>query len=130
VHYDRDHVTVTDHWLEVWGRRYPLPELKHLREVHGQHSDLTINATLIAAAFAISIAWLWDRLGAEGWVGALVVLAIPVLLAVLGTRLRRRSHLMLAEYRGLTVVLLYDDNRERFNQVVRAIRRAFEAPPG
>lgn len=124
MHYDRDNVTVTDHWLEVWGRRYPLPELTHLREVRGQYSHLTINAALVAAALAL--ARLWDRLGAEGWIGALVVLAIPVLLAVLGIRLRRRNHLMLAEYRGLTVVLLSDDDRERFNQIVRAIRRAFE----
>jgi hypothetical protein len=124
VLYRGDQVIVTDDWLAVWGRRYPVRELKHLRVVRGPHSDLTINATLVAIALAVGIARLWDRLDASGWVGALLVLAVPVLLAALGIRLRRRSHLLLAEYRGRTVVLVGGPRREQINQVARAVLRA------
>jgi hypothetical protein len=101
IHYDQDQVLVTSDYLQVYGRRYPHAELSHIRTVRGPHSDLTINASLIAAAFMIVIARLSDRLGVDGWVGAVTVLAFLAGLAILGNRLRRRQFLMIAEFRGL-----------------------------
>jgi hypothetical protein len=91
--------------------------------VRGPHSDLTINAGLVATALLIAIARLWDRLGTEGWVGALAVLAVPVTLALVGTGLRRRPYEMWAQYHGLTVQLLWEPDRDRYYQILRTIQR-------
>jgi hypothetical protein len=127
VYYDRDGVTVTDESVEVHGLRYPISQLDHLRVMHAQYSDLTINSSLIATTIVIAIARVWDRLGTNGWVGALAVLAVPVVLALIGTRLRRRSHVLIAEHRGFTVVIFAHENQRTFNQIARALRRAQEA---
>jgi hypothetical protein len=127
VAYNRGGVVVTGHYLDVHGRQYLLRDLCHIRTVRGPHSDLTINAGLVAMALLIGIARLWDRLGAEGWVGAMTVLAVPVVLAVVGTGLRRRPYELWAQYHGLTVQLLWERDRDRFFQIVRTIRRVQEA---
>lgn len=128
VLYDRDHITVTDRWIEVWGMRYPLAELHHVRILRARPGGLT--ASWILVAIGIVIARLWDRLGTHGWVGALAVLTALSLIALWEVRRRRRSHLMIAQYLGSTLVVLSDENESRFNRVTRAVRRAQDAVDG
>jgi hypothetical protein len=123
VAYNRFGVVVTDRYLQVQGRQYPIRELLHIRTVRGPHSDLTINAGLVAVALMIGIARLWDRLDAEGWVGAIAVLAVPVALTLIGAGLRRRPFEMWAQYHGLTVQLLWELDRDRYYQILRTILR-------
>jgi hypothetical protein len=63
----------------------------------------------------------------DGWVGAVTVLAFLAGLAILGNRLRRRQFLMIAEFRGLTALLIWEDNGTRYGQIQRAIQRARES---
>jgi hypothetical protein len=128
VLYDRDHITVTDRWIEVWGMRYPLAELHHVRILRARPGSLTASWVLIA--IGIAIARLWDRLGSQGWVGAVAVLTALGLVALLEVRRRRRSHLMIAQYLGSTLVVLSDENGSRFNRVTRAVGRAQDAING
>lgn len=130
VAYNRAGVVVTGRYLEVHGRQYPIPELRHIRTVRGPHSDLTIRAGLVAVALMIGIARLWDRLGAAGWVGAIAVLTVPVALALIGTGLSRRPFEMWAQYHGMTVQLLWEPDPDRYYQILRAIHRVRENAAG
>lgn len=129
VYYHRGDVLVTGSWLTAYGRSYPIAELRNIRRMREPHSDLAINAGLVAVAMMIVIARLWDRLDTTGWVGALTILGFLVGLAVFGAWLRRRAYFMIAEYHGLTVVLVWEGDGERFGQIRRAIQRAIEAQP-
>jgi hypothetical protein len=128
VLYDRDHITVTDRWIEVWGMRYPLAELHHVRILRARPGSLT--ASWVLVAIGIAVARLWDQLGSPGWIGALAVLGVLGLVALWEIRRRRRSHLMIARYLGSTLVVLSDENESRFNRVARAVRRAQGGLPG
>ena len=126
IYYDREGTIVSNEWVQACGHRYRLGELRHFRVMHTQHSDLTIASTLVALAAILAIARVWDRLDPYGWIGALTTLAVPVGLAFIGVRLRRRSHVLIAEYRGHTTLILAERSLLRFNQVTRAIHRATE----
>jgi hypothetical protein len=122
VLYDRDHITVTDRWIEVWGMRYPLAQLNHVRILRARPGSLTASWILVGTGMVVTR--LWDLLGQPGWIGALAVLSVLGLVALWEIRKRRRSHLMIARYLGSTLVVLSDENESRFNRVARAVRRA------
>jgi hypothetical protein len=124
IHFDRGGVRVTDSALTAHGRCYPIAELRHIRTMRGPYNDLTINASFLAVTIMIVIARLWDYLDTDGWVGALAVLGVAVGLVIVGSRVRRRLHIMVAEFRTLTVLLVLDDDRERYAQIWRAVCQA------
>lgn len=126
IHYDGYGIRVTDTYVDLEDCRYPVGELHDLRMLHTQLNDLALNAGLITAALLVVIARVADRLDSNGWIGAAAVLAIPLLLTIFGVLVKRREYVLLADYRGMTVVLGVMDRSYRFQQLARAIGRAQE----
>jgi hypothetical protein len=124
--YDQGGVRVTSTAVTAHGRCYPIAELRYIRTLRGPHSDLTINAGLAAGMVLIAIARLWDYLDTAAWLGAVAVavLAVAVVLAIVGSRIRRRLHIMIAEYRTLTVLLVLEEDSERYALIHRAVLQA------
>ncbi len=120
--YYRDNDTyVTGSWLVVAGRRYAVRDLHNVRAARGQHSPTRRTAALIFAVVAVVILLTARYLNTAGWIGAGIVLAVP-LVVLAGELLRgQRRYELWAEYRGLTVRLLWDDDAERFARVTRAL---------
>lgn len=120
-------VTVTGRLLVVDGREYRLTELSDLRTARGPWDQLTGLLTIATGTGVLGTVLLASRLDFAGWVGALV--ALLVLGGGLGYRLRSRPrlHELLAEYRGVIVVLLAESNGLRFGQICRALNRALES---
>jgi hypothetical protein len=118
----RDNDTyVSDRWLVVAGRRYAVRQLSNPRTVGGSRGSLTVGAAVMSCAVAAVILLAARYLNAAGWVAAGIVLAVPlVVLASELMRVRRRYELW-AEYRGLTVRLLCDDDVERYEAIRRAL---------
>jgi len=124
IHYDQGGVRITSRALTAHGRCYPIAELRQIRTMRGPYSDLTINASFVAVTIMIVIARLWDYLDTDGWVGAVAVLAVAVGLVIIGGRVRRRLHIMVAEFQTLTVLLVLEEDRERYAQIWRAVTQA------
>jgi hypothetical protein len=95
--------------------------------MRGPHGDLTINAGFVSVAVLIAMARLWDYLDTNGWVGAVAVLVVAVVLTIVGSRMRRPLYLMIAEYRTLTVLLVMEEDGERYARIRRAVQRAQES---
>ena len=110
-------------WLDVGGRRYSLDELHNVRIMHSAHSDLSTTAGLLGLTIIISIARLWDRLGTNGLVGALVIVAIPAALVLLGMSRERPRRVLVAELRGELLLIADDRDRRQFREAVRRMRR-------
>src|SRR5215510_11758785 len=92
LYYRHGQITVTSTYLDAEDRRYPLAELHNLRMMHTQYSDTTITAGLVTLMMIIAIARLWDRLDMPSWIGVLVVLSAPLVIAVVSGVLKRRNH--------------------------------------
>lgn len=114
---------LTTDWVEVQGRRYPINELHNVRVMHSAHNDLTTTAGLFGFAVIVAVARLWDRLGAEGLAGALVVLGVLAALVLLGFARERPSRILVATFNDDLVVIADDRDRRRFRHAVRRARR-------
>jgi hypothetical protein len=134
VLYDEGGITVTDRWLVVYGYRYPIASLCDIRMVRSPHDPLTVDAGIASGTIAVGITITARYLDPAGWLGALVVLAIPVSLMLYGLLRRHRAYELWARYQGMTVQLLWVENPRRFGQISRALLRAhereFDLPPG
>ena len=71
----------------------------------------------------LAIARLWDYLDADGWVGVVAVLSIAVGLMAISSRLRRPLNFMIAEFRTLTVLLVMEEDGQRYARIRRAVSR-------
>ncbi|GAA5182913.1 hypothetical protein GCM10023322_20880 [Rugosimonospora acidiphila] len=127
--YNADGVKVTDRWLVVGGRRYPIESLCELRVVRAPHSRLTIDAGIASGVIAFGIVLTARYLDPAGWLGAAVVLAVPLSLLVYGLLRRPRPFEIWAQYQGLTVRLLSMRDPRRFGQIRRALIRVQEWEP-
>ncbi|MEN3306436.1 MAG: hypothetical protein V7603_2638 [Micromonosporaceae bacterium] len=118
----RDNDTyVTDTWLVVAGRRYAVRQLSNLRTVSGTRSPLTMGAAIMSGVVAVVVLLTARYLNTAGWIGAGIVLAVP-LVVLAGELLRaRRRYELWAEYRGMTVRLLCEDSAERYADIRRAL---------
>jgi hypothetical protein len=126
VLYDHDGIRVTGNWVIVDGRRFDIRELEHLRTCRGPRSPLRVGAGIAAGVVLIIIALSARLLGKPGWIGAAIVLAVPLIVAAVATANSSRSYELWSEMGGYTTVVLADPNPERYRQIVRAIVRAQE----
>ena len=125
VHYRHGSVCVTDQVLICNSRRYAIDELDNVRTVRAPLHPMTISTAVVALGAAIVIVLAAPFLDPAGWLGALVVLAVPLILLVASMR-HPRPYELWAEYHNLTVQLLWDSNSERYHQICRALLRAKE----
>jgi hypothetical protein len=120
-------VTVTGRLLVVDGREYRLTELSDLRTGRGPRDGLTGLLAIATGTGVLATVLLASRLDFAWWFGALV--SLLVLGGGLGYRMwsRPRLHELLAEYRGVVVVLLAEPDGVRFGQICRALNHALES---
>ena len=125
-------VLVTDEWLVVSGRRYPINELSRPRTVRGPHDPLTVRAMALAAivvavlGVVLAAATAQEQPPAGAFLAAGGVVTVPLLVALAGHRMRPRPFELWAEFRGLTVQLYRSENEREYNQICRALVRARE----
>ncbi len=124
--YDHDGVRVTGRWVTVDGRRYDIRALQHLRTCRGPRSPLRINAGVAAAVVLVIVGLSARFLDTPGWIGAAIVLAVPLTIVAIAAANSSRAYELWSEMGGYTTVVLADSNAERYHQIVRAIVRAKE----
>jgi hypothetical protein len=134
VYYERAGIYVTERALICPERTIALARLTN---VHTQRSGLpasTLNAGLAAAVIAFVLVVSAGVLDGTAWIGGLVVLAVPVLVAVTGAS-RPRAYEMWADVATATPTgtptvtrerLLQEPDAERYRQICRALLRARE----
>src|SRR5262245_58930443 len=88
IFYNEDGVRITNRWLTVGGFRYSIESLCEMHVVRARHSRLTVDAGIASGVIALGITITARYLDPAGWLGAAVVLAVP--LSLLGYGLLRR----------------------------------------
>jgi Family of unknown function (DUF6232) len=124
VFYDYDDVRVTSEALIIDDQRYQLAELRFLRGVRGPRSPLWVAAGIAAGVVAVLVALAARDLNSRGWIGAGVLLAVPLAALGLAALDRPRSRELWCDYRGRTVQILWTNDRYRYGQIHRALVRA------
>jgi hypothetical protein len=131
TYYDRSGVSVTERWLTVAGRRYRVDELANLRTARGPRDPFVVGATGAAGAAALALAVASPSLRSVGqWLVALVLVALPVLVALVAWRQRVRRFELWADYQGHAVQVLWTVDATRYGQICRALVRAQEGRAG
>jgi hypothetical protein len=125
-------VRVTSEAFLVAGRRYPVGELTDLHTGRGPHDSLTVRAVVVTAGVlagvgaALGYAGGLYRLSAEAYLALGVAAFVPLLLALVGNRLRPPAYELWGHYRGTRQLLFSSDHERQFGQVTRALLRARE----
>jgi hypothetical protein len=121
-------IAVTDRWLLTPARRYPIADLHNLRTVSEPAASAVaaVSATMsgvLGVAAATFVMLTGDP--SVMMIGPLAA-GVPLSVALLSWRMRRRFHALYADYGGRAVQVLGDHNERRFNQICRALLRARE----
>lgn len=133
VLYHHDGVTVTSHFFQAYGRRYPVRELSRLRRVlrlreparcHSLLTTLAVLTVVLAPAIVRST----PTPATAPWLGcaALTLAGLSYRLVRLRMRLRRQVCELWARFRGHPVRLFVTSDPAQFSQVCRALQRARE----
>ncbi|MDG4828932.1 DUF6232 family protein [Solwaraspora sp. WMMD1047] len=126
-------VHVTSEMFTVAGRRFPVSELTDLQTARGPHDRLTVRAVIVTATglavigAALGYAGGLYRLSAQAYLMLGVAAFVPLLLAVIGNRLRPPAYELWGRYDGTAQLLFSSDHERQFGQVTRALLRAREA---
>nr|MDT0658445.1 DUF6232 family protein [Micromonospora sp. DSM 115978] len=126
-------VRVTSELFIVAGRRFPVGELTDLQTARGPRDRLTVRAVLVTAVgltvigAALGYAGGLYKLSAEAYLILGVAAFVPLLLAVVGNKLRPPAYELWGRYQGATQLLFSSDHERQFGQVTRALLRAREA---
>jgi hypothetical protein len=128
VYYRDNRVTVTERWLLTPTRRYPVAELRNLRTASQSTASplATLSVTMsgvLGVAAATFVVLTGDPMAMM--IGPMAA-GVPLTVALVSWRLRRRFHVLYAEHDGQTEQLIADHDQRRFNQVCRALVRARE----
>jgi hypothetical protein len=121
-------VTVTGRWLLTRVRRYPIADLHNLRTVtESAASPVAAVAATMSGVLGVAAATFVVLTGdpAAMMIGPLVA-GVPLSVALLSWRMRRRFHVLYADFGGQAVQVLGDHDGRRFNQICRALLRARE----
>lgn len=124
--YQRGGIAVTQCWLTVANRRYRIDELTNLRTARGSRRPLKAFTFSAAGGLAVVLIAATQAFSISAWAGIAAALALPAVIIAIAAANRPQPCELWADYRGLTVQLLWLDNREHYNQVCRAITRAKE----
>jgi hypothetical protein len=125
IFYDRDAVRVTDRWLSVDRRRYPIDELHNLRMARGR-GDRTARRAAYTATLSLLVVAVTARhvpLPAS-MIIAVVFVVLPATVAAVRARLVRPEYLLWADYRDFPVQLYQTRDATEFGKISRALVRA------
>lgn len=132
VLYRQPGIYVTSDWLIVAGQRFPIRELTRLQTARGPRDPVTARAILVTgtvvAAVGLALGFIRDigQVGAGTWLALGAAAFVPIVIAVIGQRMRPRSYELWGQYQGRTVLLLSTDDERQYGQVTRALMRAQE----
>jgi hypothetical protein len=119
-------VWITDRWMTIHDRRYQVGSLNNLRAVR-EPADSVAASVGMACAVAVAVAAFVVLAGDPILLlGSPLLAAVPVGIAIVAWRLRRRSYVLYADYNGREVQVLRGPDQRRFNQICRALVRARE----
>jgi hypothetical protein len=121
-------VAVTDRWLLTPARRYPIADLHNLRTVtEGAMSPVAAVSATVSGVLGVAAATFVVLTGdpAVMMIGPLAA-GVPLSVALVSWRMRRRFHALYADYGGRAVQVLGDHDERRFNRICRALLRARE----
>ena len=124
--YRRNGVLVTRRWLVVNSQRYALRELRNLRTAQGDRRPIGAGLVIAAGSLFVTILAAAQALSIQTWVAAAVGLVVPAAVVLIAVATSPRACELWAEYRGMTVQLLWMDERENYNQICRALTRVKE----
>jgi hypothetical protein len=124
--YCRDGVRVTQRWLTVDNQRYQIKELRNLRTARGDRRPMGARTVIPAAALMVVFVGATQCLAVDIWASVSGGMVLPAAVFAITAATRPQACELWADYRGLTVQLLWLDDREHFNQICRALTRARE----
>ncbi|WFF06754.1 DUF6232 family protein [Micromonospora sp. WMMD1076] len=131
--YGRPGIVVTAERFTVGRNSWPVAEITQLRTDRGPHDRLAIRAVAVSAAMIAAVGLLLGftgglhRLTAGAYLMLGAVGLVPMLLVLIGDRVRPPSHELWGRVRGTEVLLFSSDDERQFGQVARALGRAREA---
>lgn len=111
------------------GRRYPIAELADMETRRGPYHPFVRAALMVAALVLFAVATSWRLLDPAGWLGATVLVALPLAVAGAVLRLRPRTYQLWAHYRGGRERLFWTADRAHFRRVHDALHRAVRHAP-
>jgi hypothetical protein len=113
--------------LTVAGRRYRVDDLANLRTARGPRDPFVVGACGAAGVAALALAIASPSLRSVGqWLVALVLVAVPVIVALVAWKQRTRRFELWADYQGHAVQVLWTFDAMRYGQICRALVRAQE----
>jgi uncharacterized protein DUF6232 len=123
---DRDEsgIFLTDDAFVLPGRRYAFAELDNLRSVRGAYHPLVRASLGLAGLVLFAVAVSWRMLDAAGWLGAAVLVAVPLAAGAVVLRLRPRRYQLWADHRGRPQRLLSTPDPSACDRVRRALAEA------
>jgi hypothetical protein len=131
--YRQPGIVVTGEAFVVAGRRFPIRDLSNLRTARGPRDRFTVRSVGVAGAvlgaigLALAFATDLDRVGPVVYLLLGAGAFVPIMLVLLGQRLRPQPYELWGDYRGVTVALFSSDDERQYGQVTRALLRAMEA---
>lgn len=127
VFYHQRGVTVTDQWLIVYGKRFPVADLYHLERARGPMSPPARSALLVGLAELVvvtPVAYVFSTPAA--WAIAALTAAAALGGVMFSGRRWPASFQMWADYRSRPTLLFETGDEQEFGQVRRALIRAVE----
>jgi uncharacterized protein DUF6232 len=124
--YRRPGVLVTRRWLVVNSQRYPIRDLRNLRTAQGDRRPIGSGTVIAAGSLLVVVIAVTQCLAMPALLAAAVGLVVPTAVLAIAVASAPRACELWAEYRGMTVQLLWLDDREQYNQICRALTRAKE----
>jgi hypothetical protein len=134
VYYERSGIYITERALVCPGRTVALARLTNVHTLRSGLPPSTLNAALAAAVIAFVLVVSAGMLDTAAWLGGLVVLAVPIVVAIAGAS-QPRAYELWADVATATAAgtptiaherLLREADAERYRQICRALLRARE----
>jgi hypothetical protein len=126
--YRDESIVVTDRWLLTPARRYAIADLHNLRTVSEPATSpvAAVSATMSGVLGIAAVTFVVLTGDPAAMMIAPLAAGVPLSVALLSWRMRRRFHALYADYGGRVVQVLGGHDGRRFNQICRALLRARE----
>jgi hypothetical protein len=131
--YQAPGILVTVEVFRVGSRRYPVRELSALRTARGTQDPFAVRVlalgggALVAVGAGITVSRQSADVGTASYLAMGAAAFVPVVMAMLGSRVRPRPYELWGDYRGVSTLLFRCPDERRYGQVTRALVRAREA---